>query len=203
MTPPPAHADAENHRPAPRGDDAQARPALTPQLPGTELRRWYWLRSELADLARQVGVTAAGSKTQLTDRLAAALDGQPLPPESPRRPTPAAQLDGVLSVDTVIPVGQRCSQLLRAFLTEQIGPAFTFDAAMRTFIADHAGATLGEVIGQWHATRSAGPRPIDAQFELNRFTRQWHLDHPGGTRDELRQAWTAYRNTPTDRRSQA
>lgn len=49
---------------------------------------------------------------------------------------------------------------------------------MRTFIADHAGANLGDAITHWHATRSADPRPIDAQFELNRFTRQWYFDHP-------------------------
>lgn len=106
MRPPSAaHAGADDLRHAPRGDDEQARPALTPQLSGTELRRWYWLRSELADLARQLGVSAAGGKQQLTDRLAAALDSQPLPPESPRRPASTAQLNGVLSEDTVIPVG--------------------------------------------------------------------------------------------------
>lgn len=55
----------------------------------------------------------------------------------------------------------------------------------------------------WHATRPTGPRDIDGQFELNRFTRQWYTDHPEGSRAELWQAWTVYRATPTDRRSQA
>ena len=195
---------ADDGGPAPRaGGGPEERPALTPQLSGVELRRWYWLRSELADLARRVGVSATGSKGQLTDRLAAALDGQPLPPAAPRRPAPAVQLAGVLSVDTVIPVGQRCSQLLRAFFTDHIGAAFSFDAAMRGFITHHAGSTLGDAIAYWHATRSAVPRPIDAQFELNRFTRQWYIDHPGGTRNDLQQAWAVYRKTPTDLRPHA
>lgn len=206
MTPPPAaHAgnvtDDRGH--APRAGDPEGRPALTPRLTGAELRRWYWLRSELADLARRIGVSAAGNKAALTDRLAAALDGQPLPPATPRRPAPAAQLDGALSMDTVIPAGQRCSQALRAFFTDHIGAAFAFDAAMRGFITDQAGSTLGDAITHWHATRSSFPRPIDAQFELNRFTRQWYFDHPGGTRSDLQQAWAAYRNTPTDLRPHA
>ncbi len=204
VTSPPANADtdvADDGGYAARAvGGPEQRPALTPQMSGVELRRWYWLRSELADLARRVGVSAAGSKAELTDRLAAALDGHPLPPTAPRRPAAAGQLDGVLSMNTVIPVGQRCSQVLRAFFTEHIGAAFTFDAAMRGFIADHAGSTLGDAVTHWHATRSAGPRPIDAQFELNRFTRQWYLEHPGGIRSDLQQAWTAYRNTPTDLR---
>jgi hypothetical protein len=184
-------------------DGALQRPTLAPQLSAAQLRRWYWLRSELTDFARRMGVSTAGSKQQLTDRLAAALDGEPLPPVSPRRRTPTGQLEGALSVNTVIPIGQRCSQVLRTFFLEHIGTQFTFDAAMRSFIFDHAGSTLGDAVNHWHATRAKAPRPIDAQFELNRFTRQWYRDNPGGNRIELQRAWTAYRNTSTDQRPRA
>ena len=49
----------------------------------------------------------------------------------------------------------------------------------------------------------SAPKPITSQFELNRFTRQWHADHPTGTRDELMAAWWAYRSLPTDARAMA
>lgn len=78
-----------------------------------------------------------------------------------------------------------------------------FDSAMRAHIADQAGSTLGEAISHWHATRSAAPAAIDAQFELNRFTRQWYLDNPGGRADDLRQAWKTCRLNPTDHRPRA
>ncbi len=191
------------HPPTDR-DGATLRPELSTSMTGAELRRWYWLRAELADLARRRGISTAGSKQQLTDRLVAVLDGDAMPPAAPRRrPAAARQLEGVLSLQTVIPAGQRCSQLLRAFFAAQVGAGFTFDAAMRSFITQGAGATLGDAIAYWHSSRSAGSREIGSQFELNRFTRQWYVDHPGGTRAELHQAWTVYRNTPTDQRGRA
>lgn len=171
---------------------------------GSELRRWYWLKTELAEMARRAGVSAAGSKQQLADRVAAVLDGEPLPAALPRRQQPTGrQLEGQLTMDTVIPVGQRCSQTLRAFFTTQIGAGFTFDAAMRAFIAQRAGSTLGDAATHWHTTRSSGLTEIGGQFELNRFTRQWYIDHPGATRTELQQAWAAYRTTPIDKRDRA
>jgi SAP domain-containing new25/Domain of unknown function (DUF6434) len=176
------------------------RPQLGPQLTGTELRRWYWLRSELADFARSIGVSAAGGKTELTDRLAAALDDQPLPAASPATPV-GRQLTGSLTDDTVIPPGQRSSQALRSYFEARVGPGFRFDAAMRSFIGDGAGRTLGEAVDHWHATRSAEPSAIAPQFELNRFTRAWHLAHPGGSRTDLLAAWNAYRALPVDARA--
>ena len=47
------------------------------------------------------------------------------------------------------------------------------------------------------------PGQTDPQFELNRFTRQWYLDHPQGSRDDLRTAWVAYRSAPADQRGRA
>ncbi len=176
------------------------RPELCARLTGAELRRWYYLRSELAAFARILGISAAGSKRDLTDRIAARLDGRPLPIR-PRRSTPtSSQLTGGLTTDTVIPVGQRSSQLLRAFFTEHVGPGFGFDAAMRSFLTEHAGSTLGDAIAHWHATRTTTQRDIGEQFELNRITRGWHAQHPGGSRADLLAAWRDYRSKPIDQR---
>ena len=181
-------------------EHGECRPALSTTMTGAEMLRWYWLRTELADLARRLGVSSAGGKTELTERLAAVLDGRPPAASTPRRTPGRVQVGGDLTLDTVIPAGQRCSQALRAFFVGHIGPGFTFDAAMRSFIGDNAGATLGDAVAYWSASRGAPPGEIGGQFELNRFTRQWHREHPGGARADLLRAWAAYRATPTDRR---
>lgn len=64
--------------------------------------------------------------------------------------------------------------MLREHFRREIGPAFTFDAAMRTFISDGNGRTLGEAVAHWHATRDAAsrPQPIGPQFELNAYLRR-------------------------------
>lgn len=178
--------------------DAEARPALSAALSGDELSRWYWTLAELTLLARELGVPRGGGKAALTERLRAALDGvAPLPaPPRPRKADRqlAAPVDGL----TVIPEGQRCSQVLREYFRREIGAGFHFDAYMRTFVAEGAGRTLADAIDHWHATRqdAAQPQEIGSQFELNRFLRDWYAEHPAGSRAEALAAWRAQRDRP-------
>ncbi|MFT3714882.1 MAG: DUF6434 domain-containing protein [Gordonia sp. (in: high G+C Gram-positive bacteria)] len=178
------------------------RPELTRHLSGNEFRQWYWLRSELADFARSAGIGASGGKQLLTDRIAALLDGSDFT-EPPRTagPRPGAALAGDLASETVIPSGQRCSQVLRAWFTERIGPGFRYDAPMRDFIASADGRrTLQDAVDHWYATRDDGRREIDPQFEYNRFTRWWRAEHPDDDRAQLLAAWQRYRDRPVDER---
>ncbi|PPK97449.1 hypothetical protein CLV92_104270 [Kineococcus xinjiangensis] len=172
----------------------EQRPAPSPTLSGAELQRWYWLKEELLVLARQLGVPRGGGKQELTARLAAALDGRSLPPPTPRARTSGAPLPEPLTPDTVLPPGQRCTQQLRAWFREQVGPGFRFDEPMRTVVA--AGCTLGEALEHWHATRERPPADIGEQFELNRFLRRWRSEHPGRSHREALTAWAAHRARP-------
>ena len=178
-----------------------SRPELSPSLSSVELRRWYWTLAELEGLARSLGVPRGGGKQALTERLAAALDGER--PQAPvRRRAGGRQLQGPLTPATVIPEGQRCSQALREFFRHEVGGRFTFDAFMREFIATGAGRTLGDAVGHWHATREEASRPqsIAPQFELNAFLRNWRRAHPGASRDQALAAWWGYRARPAEER---
>ncbi|WP_412076361.1 DUF6434 domain-containing protein [Streptomyces xanthophaeus] len=184
------------------GPDA-SRPALTPALTGTELTRWYWTLAELTALARQLGLSTSGGKAALTDRLAAVLDGRPEPRPVRTARRGGRQLAAPVHGDTVIPEGQRCSQVLREYFTREIGPAFHFDAFMRDYVAQGAGRTLAEAVSHWHATRqrAAEHQEVGAQFEFNRFLRDWHARHPDGARTEALAAWRDHRARPKDRRA--
>ncbi|MFD5413346.1 DUF6434 domain-containing protein [Streptomyces nojiriensis] len=180
----------------------ESRPAPTPALTGAELLRWYWTLAELSALAREMGLPAGGGKAAVTARLAAALDGLPGPaaPAPPAARRAGRQLTAPVTGATVIPPGQRCSQVLRAYFVREIGPGFHFDAFMRDYVAQHAGHTLAEAVAHWHATRAraAEPQEVGAQFEFNRFLRAWHDRHPGGARAEALAAWQAHRARPRD-----
>lgn len=177
------------------------RPPLTADLSGTEFLRWYWLKDELAGFARSIGQKATGSKAVLTERIAAALEGREFAEPSSSRRRSVQQLSGPLTESTVVPAGQRCSQVVRAWLTEQIGPGFRFDAPMREFFAQADGTqTLQDAVAHWHRTRAPDRRDIDPQFEYNRFTRAWHEAHPDGSKEQLLAAWNEYRSRPVDER---
>lgn len=177
------------------------RPALSPGISGAEVLRWYWRKDELAGFARGLGLSATGNKDLLTRRIVAALDGVELVEPVTRRAAGSVQLSGPLGPDTVIPRGQRCSQVLRAWFGEQVGPAFHFDAEMRAFFAGTDGTeTLRDALEHWRSTRDQDPSSIGPQFEFNRFTRAWHRRHPAGSRAELLLAWRAYRSRPVEER---
>lgn len=173
------------------------RPALSPSLSAAELRRWYWTRAELASLARLLGMSTAGAKLDLADRLADTLDGRPPGPPA-RRPPAAATLPEPVTTATRLPAGQRCTEQLRRCLRAEIGPGFRFDRPMRVFIAAADGHTVGDAIAHWHHTRAAAAHPTDipAQFELNRFLRDWRQEHPGCSHADALAAWHDHRSRP-------
>lgn len=180
------------------------RPRLTPQLTGADLLRWYWLKEELAEFARELDIRATGGKELLTRRIAARLDGVLFTEPHPPRRAAGAQLSGPLTPMTVIPRGQRCSQVVRAWFIEQIGTAFRFDADMRAFFSRSDGTrTMEDALDHYRATRGSEPRPIDPQFEYNRFTRAWHEANPTGHREDLLRDWHEYRQRPRDQRARA
>jgi hypothetical protein len=172
------------------------RPLLSRSLSGSELRRWYWTKAELALLGREFAISTSVGKLELTNRLAAALDGAPPPaPPEARSGAPGQQLAGPLTPDVLLPRGQRCSQELRRFFTDQVGPRFRFDAAMRQFVADGAGLSLGDGVRHWYRTRSLPRGDIDPQFELNQFIRDFHA-RKAGSREMALAAWRRHKELP-------
>lgn len=182
---------------------SESRPQPNADLPAEEFVRWYWLKSELREFAGQLGVSGAGSKAEITQRIVAELGGKPqVVPEAMRSVAArgGVQLQAPMSLADVVPPGQRCSKAVREFMVEQVGPGFRFDGHMRKFFADPNGRTLGDAVEVWHRTRGADAPGIAAQFEYNTFVRDYRQEHPGASHQEVVTAWRDYRDTPVDRR---
>ena len=178
-----------------------SRPDPGQVLSGAQLRRWYWLKEELIRLARSHGVSPTGSKELLTARIAAHLDHEEFAEPAQRPPAPRTQLGSTLTATSIIPEGQRCSQVVRHWLQEHAGRSFRFDAHMRDFFAHTDGnQTMDDALQHWQQTRNSGPTTIDRQFEYNRFTRAWRAEHTHGDQQELLAAWRRYRSAPIDER---
>lgn len=173
------------------------RPPLTPSLSEREFLRWYWTLAELQTFARSIAVSPSGRKADVTERLAASLAGRKNA-RSQRRST-VDQLAGPLTPESVIPPNQRSTQLLREFFESEIGPSFRFNGHMRAFLAE-GGATLGDAVAHWHATRGSELPPQSESLEFNKFTKAWHRANPSGSPSEARTAWQRYRSLPTDQR---
>lgn len=171
--------------------DAEQRPTEA------EFRRWYHTVAQLRAMAKSMGIPTTGTKGVLTERIAAALAGRPLP-EQPR--TRRARVPAPLTDGSVIPPGVILDRQLRDWFTARIGPEFHSDHHMRAFLRDNPGGTLGDAVAHWHATRGAPPQPIEAQFEYNRFVRRWRAEHPGASHGDVVRAWAQFRAKPAEDR---
>jgi hypothetical protein len=168
------------------------RPHLTPQISLTDFQAFYWLKKELASFCRENGLPAGGSKQEIAARIEQFLrNGSILQPESsPKRPT-SGQLPETLRRDTVIGRHWRCSEPLRAFFVQEIGPQFHFNAAMRDFVRNGAGKTLQDGIEVWYASQRLpkGASEIAPQFEYNRHLREFFQTNADKTLQDAIAAW--------------
>ncbi|SDH41306.1 SAP domain-containing protein [Microbacterium pygmaeum] len=174
--------------------EQETRPRPTEVADERTLRRWYWLKSELTTMARAAGLPTGGGKIELRERIAAHLAGRGRQPV--QRIARKDALPAHLAGSTLLEPGQRCTQSLRLWLRGRIGPSFRFDATMRDAVAA-GGITLDQLAGLWGEPRRSDAEPAE-QFELNRFSRRWHADHPGGAHVDMLRAWRAHRALPRD-----
>lgn len=176
------------------------RPDLVATLTPEEFDRWYWTCADLRTFCRAEGLPVGGVKGDLVDRVRACLAGAPAPPpRRPRRP-PAGPLPEPVDDRSVLPPGQRATRQLRTYLEQRVGAAFRVDQHVRDFLEHQDGATVGDLVAHWEATRGRPAPGPAAQFEYNRFSVAWHESHPGGTAAACRAAWREHRSLPVDER---
>ncbi len=170
------------------------RPILNMQISPDEFLSFYWLKAELTSFCRDQNISAAGSKLEIAARIAHYLRTREVIAPSAQKKS-AKRMPTVFTLQTVIGHDWRCSQSLRAFFEHEIGVSFFYSGALRDFIHNGAGKTLQDAVQVWlEDQRDPAPREIALQFEYNRFTRAFHADHPGSSRDEVVTAWMAHRS---------
>jgi hypothetical protein len=170
------------------------RPEFTPHLSADEFLRWYWLKEELAAFCRLLKISTAGSKPEMTLRIAACLAGNPITVKP--RPVRSGAMPKQFAMTTTIGAGWRCSPGLGAFFKSQCGNGFRFNVAMRDFIHTQAGRTLEEAVACYRQSVAPGaPKTtIPPQLEYNRHTREFYEKYPGATRQQVLDAWWAKRS---------
>lgn len=168
------------------------RPDLTPDLAADDFRAFYWLKEELLQFCREQSIGSQGSKQELAERIAHFLETgekKSSVAKSQHRKMPAS-----FTADTIIEVGWRCSEDLRAFFEAEIGSHFHFNQLMRDFIKQEHGKTLREAMQAWQSNHAAPVKTaIASQFEYNQHTRDYYEKNPDATRAEVIASWKALR----------
>ena len=144
------------------------RPKLNKKLDAITFRSFYYLKQELADFCKEIGLPTSGSKAELTDRIAYYLDtGNVLKPTAERK---TAVTIATLTEDTVIEPNIVCSEKHRAFFNEKIGKSFSFNVPFQKWLKANAGKTYGDAIQAYYRIleeKKQRKTEIGRQFEYN------------------------------------
>jgi hypothetical protein len=170
------------------------------------LKDAYWLKLQLKDLCKKNGLSTAGSKNDLEQRIEIFLSsGSKIKPESNKQ-TGQRDSHQPLTRDTLV-VNYKNDAATRLFFIEHIGQHFRFDAYLRQFTNQNnitKNLTYGDLIDGWLKEESRRNDPdyqtiIGEQFEYNQFTRDYFANEKGKTRADAIKAWTLVKELPGEK----
>ncbi|AXI08211.1 cytoplasmic protein [Oceanobacillus zhaokaii] len=176
---------------------------LTKQISIEQFKDFYWLKEELQSFCREHGISASGSKVEISDRVETfLLTGKINKPTRKSRGNRRTDQRVELSLNTVITENHRCSQDVRAFF-KTIIPKFHFSTYIQNYFKTNIGKTYRDVVAAWYEEEDRKKDPsfkkkIAPQFEYNQFIRDYFSDskNQGKSRSEAISAWNYIKKLP-------
>lgn len=157
-------------------------------------RQYYYLKEELVEFCRKMGLPVSGSKQELTERIVVFLTtGEKKEPVRKRKVN--RNTCDCLTPDSLIETDFVCSEKHRAFFRQMIGPAFTFKVPFQKWLKEHAGSTYAEAVEMWFRLQHHREK-IGSQFEYNTYVRDFFRDNPGRTLKEAICCWKYKKGLP-------
>ena len=202
---------AHDRHPEVRPEQPETRPDLGHIPDAATFRDWYWLKAELVAFCRARGLSYAGSKAEIAERIAHHLDDDGHHGPEARPPKPAfRQRKGAqrassrvnwahlnITPETVITESYRNGPNARAFFQAQIGPRFRFNIAFMEWMRGNCGKTMADAVEAWlriERLRKQGEKaPIPEGNQYNRYLRDFFAANPARSLAEARTCWLAKR----------
>ncbi len=110
-----------------------------------DYRSYYWMKSDLIDFARELGLPTHGYKPELSIRIERRLRGLPDQAESTPKKSKERDSDRPLRRETPV-VNYYSDAKTRAFFRAQIGPEFHFTYYLNQYRLARTGLEYGDLI---------------------------------------------------------
>jgi hypothetical protein len=162
------------------------RPELSKQLSLTDFNDFCWLKAELIEFCKSVGIPSSGGKIDIANRIRHYITtGQVIEREKKTvKIKPSFNWDKEkLTRNTIITDNYKNGENVRHFFIEEIGARFSFNIIFIKWMKDNIGKTLGDAIVEWKRINDLKKdknhiSEIDPQFEYNRYMRAFLKDNP-------------------------
>jgi hypothetical protein len=177
------------------------RPRLNRNISVVDFRDFYWLKEELVEFCRQNGISSAGGKQEVADRIIVYLQTGIVKKDVPKKKNESTfdWRKSELNLDTEITDNYINSENVRAFMKREIGSHFRFNTAFMNWTKHNVGKTLKEAIAEWKRiyelqSDKNNQTTISAQFEYNTYIRDFLADNHDKKLADAIKYWKIKRN---------
>jgi hypothetical protein len=172
------------------------RPNLNKTISLTDFNEFYWLKEELIDFCKTVGISTSGGKIAIADRIRHYLQTGEIPavPTKPQRKSRFNWDTEPLTTETVITDNYKNGENVRNFFIQTIGSHFSFNVVFIKWMKENVGKTLADAIAEWKRIHDLKKDAnyvsrIEPQFEYNRYMRAFLNDNPTLTSKDAMKFW--------------
>jgi hypothetical protein len=170
-----------------------------------EVKKWYWLKKELVDFCKLTNLSYVGTKFEILDRIATALDlGFVKTQKVTHSKKTISKFDwskSILTLDTIITDSYKNGQNTRVFFKEHCGENFHFSIPFMNYMKNNCGKTLHDAINEW---QRLDEQRKDKNFkseipegnQYNKYIRDFFADNPNMTIKQARHFWKLKRSLP-------
>lgn len=177
------------------------RPKLDKGISIDDFNDFYWLKQELVDFCKTVGMSTSGGKMEIADRIRHYIrtrEALPSKPPKARHQSTFNWDSEILTKDTIITGNYKNGENVRNFFIQEIGTHFSFNVIFMKWMRENAGKKLEDAIAEWNRIDKMKKdknyvSEIDPQFEYNRYMRAFLNDNPHLSSREAMKFWNLKR----------
>ena len=171
------------------------RPILNKNISVEDFKDFYWLKSELVNFCREVGVGSSGGKIEIANRIFEYLKTGKVIKSTTNKKPKLPKATQPITKETVIGIEYRTYKEKKDFLKSIIGNQFHFTIHLLDYFERNVGKkNYGDLIKEWYKEQELKKDPnfvkeIAPQFEYNTYIRDFMKDNPGSAKSEAIKYW--------------
>lgn len=173
------------------------RPALNKDISIDDFNDFYWLKKELIDFCKTVGIATSGGKFEIADRIRHYIStGRTIEKVRKNHKIKSKFNWGKekLTRKTLITDNYKNGENVRNFFVQQIGSHFSFNIIFMKWMKENVGKSLDDAIVEWSRINDLKKNKnfvseIDIQFEYNRYMRAFLADNPNLSSKDAMKFW--------------
>lgn len=175
------------------------RPKLSKELTSSEFKSFYYLKSELINFCKELGICHSGSKQDLEKRIILFLETGEILNEKKQRNSKKTQkktqnnFDNISQfLSTKISENYVCSENDRKFFKQVIGKSFSFKVEFQDWLRNNSGKTYSDAVTEYKKIieqKKQNKSKIGEQFQYNTYIRDFFEDNKNKTISDAIKCW--------------